>query len=639
MAKTMPNEHYTAARKMGLKEYSSRVSKGQIGYIPSLEGLVKEAEIISQVNLGNVEIPLKKIAGTYSHSRSLSFASNFMPLLEKDTEFAQKWTTLCEAHLTEGINHSIKVYEFMNWFYVIEGNKRVSVLKYFEAYSIAANVIRLIPQRDLSNMDNCIYYEFLKFYNVTRINSIWFTIRGNFPKLNELIEKYNPKIFAFDNKYKYFEVYIYNVFRNIYYELGGDKLPITTGDAFLEYSKIYGIPDKYDEDELKRTLKEFIKELEFYNGNDKITIQTTPVELQQKGMLSTITNLIIPPKKTKVAFVYARTIESSGWTYGHELGRKYVDEVLANEVSTTYVEDVPENGGAYSAIKQLAEEGNDIIFTTSPVFMKATLKCSLEFPQVKFFNCSENQPYKHVSNYFGRTYEPRFLTGIIAGSVTKTNILGYAATSPTPEVIGCINAFALGAKLVNPYSIIKVAWTNDWNSHLKFSDADEKLIEKGADIICNRNLSVPRNVTIKYGVYSMLCTINEETHQAEKYLAAPIWQWGIFYEKIIRNILNDTYKTVVDMFSNSNDMVNFWWGIASGVLDLYYSKKYVPAETQKLVELMKKMIVENDYHPFTGPIYDQNGVQRIESETAASHDQMLSMNWYADNVEADPFIG
>lgn len=629
--------HYAAARKLALKNYSNNVSKGHIGYLPSLEGLLKDTEIFSQINLGNVEIPLKKIAGTYTHSRSLAFASNFMPLLSPNTEFGQKWAMLCDAHLNEGINHSIKVYEFMNWFYVIEGNKRVSVLKYFDAYSMSANVIRLMPQRDPSNIDNCIYYEFLKFYSITKINSIWFTMIGNFDKLTKLIENYTPKSDTFENKYKYFEKYIYNVFRNVYYKLGGNNLPITTGDALLEYCNIYGIPDNFDEAELEKTLKELIKELEFYNGKNKVIIQTDPPEPVQKNMLSTLTSFISSGKKLNAAFVYARTIESSGWTYGHELGRKYVDEVLGDTVSTSFVENVPENEEAYSYIRQLAENGNDIIFTTSPVFMNATLKCSLEFPHTKFFNCSENQPYKHLSNYFGRTYEPRFLTGIIAGSLTKTNILGYAATSPTPEVISCINAFALGARLVNPYAMIKVAWTNEWNSHIKFSDADEKLIKKGADIICNRNLSIPRKVTTKYGIYSMLCTINKETHQAEKYLAAPIWHWGIFYEKIIRNVLNDTYKTVVDMFSSSSDMINFWWGMASGVLDLYCSTKYVPVETQKLIELMKKMLIENDYHPFTGPIYDKDGILRIENDDTASLDQILSMDWYVDNIEVEPF--
>lgn len=484
-----------------------------------------------------------------------------MPLLQEDTEFGSKWKALCAAHLNEGIKYPIKVYEYLNWFYVIEGNKRVSVLKYFGAYSINARIYRLIPEKDLVDMNNCIYYEFLKFNKKTGINSIWFTSRNSFEKLGELMDDYDPYPYPFDNKYKYFEVYIYNVFRKIYKELGGDELPITTEDAFLEYSKIYGIPQRYDESVLKRTVKELIKELEIYNGNTKVEIQVSPEEHAQRGMISAITNLIKPSKKLKVAFAYARTISGSGWTYGHELGRKYLEERLWDSVTTGCIENVPENGDSYYEIKKLAEDGNDVIFTTSPVFMKSTLRCTLEYPEVKFFNCSENQPYKHLSNYFGRTYEPRFLTGIIAGSMTQTDIIGYAATSPTPEVVSCINAFALGCRMVNPRAKVNVAWTNEWNSHVKFTDADEKLIKKVADIICNRNLSVPREVTAKYGVYSMLCTINRKTLQAEKYLAAPIWRCGIFYEKMVGNILNETFKTITEMFSTSPGLVNFWWGM------------------------------------------------------------------------------
>jgi basic membrane lipoprotein Med (substrate-binding protein (PBP1-ABC) superfamily) len=242
-----------------------------------------------------------------------------------------------------------------------------------------------------------------------------------------------------------------------------------------------------------------------------------------------------------------------------------------------------------------------------------------------------------VSNYFGRTYEPRFLTGIIAGSMTRTNLLGYAATSPTPEVVSCINAFALGAKLVNPYVKVKVAWTREWNSHERFTDADKILVDAGADIISNRNLTVPREVTSQFGVYSMLCIFDPETKKLQHHLAAPIWHWGAFYEKIVRNITNESYKALTDMFSSSSKLVNFWWGMASGVLDIYYVPKYIPVETQKLVELMKKMIINNDYHPFTGPIMDTKGIERIAADEVASQQQILKMNWFADNVETMDF--
>lgn len=632
-----PLEHYYNAKKLGMKEYYVKTSRGQIGYLPSLEGLLKDSDIVSHVELGIMEIPLKKIVGTYTHLRSLSFADNFMPLIGDDSEFKNKWVSLCGAHLDEGIRDPIKVYEYLNWYYVVEGNKRVSILKYFDAYSMSASVTRLIPRMDNSNPIIPIYYEFLMFNKLTKINFIWFTSKESFDKLIKLLKDYNPVLPQYETKFKYFEKYIYNSFRRVYLYLGGDKIPLTTGDAFLEYAKIYGIPNEFNETEQKETIRELIKELEVLGRKDIVDIQTAHEEVSQGNVLSALTTLIHPPKKLKIAFAYARTIDTSGWTYSHELGRKYLEKALGDQIATSYIENVPENDDAYNHIKKLAGEENDIIFTTSPVFRNATLKCALKYPDIKFFNCSEHRPYKHMSNYYGRTYEPRFLTGIIAGAMTKNNIIGYAATSPTPEVLSCINAYALGARMVNPYAMVKVTWTREWNSHVKFLDADKKLMEAGADIISNRNLTVPREVTVKYGVYSMLCSMDLKNQKVEHHLAAPIWNWGAFYEKIIKNILNDTYKTLRDIFNSNSRLVNFWWGMASGILDIYYSDKYVPAETQKLVKLMKKMIIDSNYNPFVGPIWDNKGQLRLNNDEVASHEQILRMNWYVDNVEAEPF--
>ncbi|HEY5560868.1 MAG TPA: BMP family ABC transporter substrate-binding protein [Clostridiaceae bacterium] len=635
MNELIDQDYYLEAKKNALKEYNKLVSSGELGYVPSLEGLVNNADIVTEINLGLVEVPLKKIIGTYTHLRSLCFSKNFMPLLNANTEFERKWSSLCQSHLTEGIRDPIKVYEYLNWFYVIEGNKRVSVLKYFNAYAITANVIRLIPKKDENNENIKLYYEFLKFNKETGIYSIWLTKEKSYELLLDMLMKYNPKKSNLDSLYRYFEVYIYNPFRALYHSLGGDKLNMTTGDAFMEFAKIYGIPESFDEKEITTTLKELIKELELMSSDSSLSIQTSPEAITQKKVITAITNFVAPRKKLKLAFVYSRSIETSGWTYAHELGRLYLNKVLGDQLTTSYVENIPENDSAYYYIKHLAEEGNDIIFTTSPIYMNATLKCALEFPQIKFFNCSESHPFTHVANYYGRTYEPRFLTGVIAGAMTKTNIIGYAATKPTPEVISSINAFALGAKMVNPYSEIKVAWTEEWNSRVKFKDAGNLLISYGCDMICNRTLSIPHPVSTEYGVYSMLCSVDMSKKQPDRYLATPIWQWGIFYEKILKNILSGTFKTVMDLFSSNQKLINFWWGIDSGVVDIFYSEEHVPEETQKLVKLMKRMIVNNLFNPFTGPIYDDSGNLRIESEEVASHEQILSMDWFIDSVDSN----
>jgi basic membrane lipoprotein Med (substrate-binding protein (PBP1-ABC) superfamily) len=624
-------EYFNDARKLAIKEYNKLISKGERGCLPSLEGILKDIDIISQVDLGLNEIPLKKIVGTYTNLRSQSFSKNFMPLIE--TEFRDKWSFLCIAHINEGIRDSIKVYEYLNWFYAIEGNKRVSVLKFFDAYSISGTVTRLIPKYDEDNKDIRLYYEFLDFNKRTSIFSIWFTKEGSFAKLLLLLDSTEFDNSSFYDKYKYFEVYIYNSFRKVYLESGGDKLTITTGDAFLEYANIYGMPVKLDEQKMANRMKEFIKELEALSNNESFSLSTAPADINQKNVITAITSLVMPKRKLKAAFAYARTIEGSGWTYAHELGRQYLEKILGDQVTTSYVENVPENEDAYKELKKLVSQGNDIIFTTSPIYLKPTLKCAMEFPSIKFFNCSEAHPYKHVSNYYGRTYEPRFLLGLIAGAMTKSNIVGYVATSPTPEVISSINAFALAVNMVNPYATVKVAWTNEWNSRVKFNDSGALLIKNGADIICNRNIGINHPASTEHGIYSMLCTVDRKEGIPEKYLAAPVWNWGIFYEKIIKSFLNDTIPTVLDMFSTNAKLINFWWGIDTGVVNIFYSREEVPVETQKLVGIMKKMIMSNSYHPFTGPIYDRSGNLRINNEETATHEQILSMDWFVSNVE------
>lgn len=629
----MSSEHYNKALRLGKKQYSSSISKDQRCLLPSLEALLKDTEIISTINLGIMEIPLKKVKGTYTHSRSTSFSKDFMPINGENIEFKSKWIELCYAHLNEGLRDAVKVYEFMNQYYVIEGNKRISVLKYFDAYSYQAEVIRLLPKRDKFNIYNLIYYEFLKFNKETNIYNIWFSQPKGFKVLLSLLADYNPKLTMAEDKYRHFETYVYAPFRRVYYELDGDKLPITTGDAFIEYSCIYGIPEKLDSQALKQPLKVLIKELSNMVKDIQPDIQTSPVETSQNNVLSNLTSMLIAPKKLKVGFVYARNKESSGWTYSHELGRQYVEKAFNNQIQTAFIDNVPEDAAAYESIKKMANMDYDVIFTTSEIFRNATLRCALEHPNIRFFNCSENRPYLHLSNYFGRTYEPRFLIGLIAGSLTSSNIIGYTASHPTPELISCINSFALGCKMVNPYSKVKVAWTHEWNNPEKTTLISEKLISRGADIVSNKNLIIPRGVTRKYGIYSMLCSIDSSTKLPNKYLAAPIWKWGIFYEKILRNIANDTFKTIVDIFSNSSKLINFWWGMDTGVIDIYYSEKHVPLGTQRLLELMKKMIISSEFHPFTGPIFDNEGTLRLKKGEIPANDMILTMDWFVDNVE------
>lgn len=217
--------------------------------------------------------------------------------------------------------------------------------------------------------------------------------------------------------------------------------------------------------------------------------------------------------------------------------------------------------------------------------------------------------------------------------MTESNLIGYTATDPNSEVISSINAFALGAKLVNPKAEVLVAWTGEWNNPKKSTNISEKLIEMGADMISNKNLIVPREVTWDYGVYAMLCDINPETKLPKNYLAAPIWKWGKFYEKIITSILNGTYQRMISSSNNAQRIINFWWGLNAGVVDLYAAEELIPRDTVKLLGLMKEMIISEQYHPFTGPVYDNKGQLQIEKGVVPTPEEIMNMEWFADNVK------
>lgn len=624
--------HYYEARQRARKNYSAQKAKGMSGHLSSIDSVLKDVEIVSSVDLGVIEIPTHRIVGTYYHARRTVFSKAYLPLEAPESEFAERWKTICHQYLNEGVLEPVKVYEYLNYYYVLDGNKTVSVLKYFDAVKISAQVTRLIPKYDETDEAIKLYYAFLDFYDQTQIVDIWLSKPNRFKRLARYLKEYTPETSYYDSKDQHFLKYVFRPFRRIYLEGGGKKITeLTTGDAFLLYAKLYGIPQALDEMHLHEVLPRLLEELNHYNGIDEVEIIEDDEEIKPRSIFN-LFSLGLSNKKLKVGFVYARNTESSGWSYSHDLGRKYVETKFKDYITTGYIDNVPEDKSAYGVIKSFASEGYDIVFTTSEVFRRATASCAVDLPNVKFFNCSGNRPYVHMNNYFGKTYEPRFLSGMIAGSMTKSNIIGYTATDPNPEVISCINAFTLGARMVNPNAEVMVLWTGEWNNPKVTTDLSEQLIAAGADIISNKTLMVPRDVTWEYGVYAMLCDIDSETKQPKNYLASPIWNWGTFYEKIISSVLNGSFDRAVASKDASRKLVNFWWGMETGVLDLYYAKDLLPVETVRLMEFIKHMIQTDQFHPFYGPIYDAKGNMRVKPGEVLSVEDILHLDWFVKGV-------
>ena len=251
----MQFSEYRTAYKLGKKEISARQAAKLPTDMPALDTILEDYDVLQELPLGIVDIPTELIAGTKTAGRTSSFAPNFMPILDEGTEFAGKWDSLCRAHVDEGIRDPIVAYEFLNRYYVLEGNKRVSVLKYFKASSIPGYVTRVVPvwkdQKDIR-----INYEYMDFYNTTGINYLTFTKEGSYLKIRKLVGYKKYDRWSIDDRMNFRS--LYNRFDESFKDLGGEKLPITTGDALLIYMEVFTYQDVMDQSviEMKKQLKQ-----------------------------------------------------------------------------------------------------------------------------------------------------------------------------------------------------------------------------------------------------------------------------------------------------------------------------------------------------------------------------------------------
>ena len=296
---------YSNARKLALRDYRFRVAKGEYPYLPVLDDILRTTTVAGENNLGLVEIPLEYIVGTSTSGRTNAFSSNFLPLLDETSEFAAKWSSLSTAHLEEGIRDPIKVYEFLNRYYVVEGNKRVSVLKYFGAESIHAYVTRVLPQRNDSR-ESKLYYEFVDFYRDSGINYMEFTKLGSYKLLLDKMGKQPGDVWTTDEKQNFASAFHY--FKKCFRAKVNKKLPITPGDGFLTCIKVYGYEKMKDatEEEINKVLLKLKEELVASAMKKPVALSMQPVDEKKPGLTKKIINNILPTSqpKLKIAFIY-----------------------------------------------------------------------------------------------------------------------------------------------------------------------------------------------------------------------------------------------------------------------------------------------------------------------------------------------
>ncbi|BCR04464.1 BMP family ABC transporter substrate-binding protein [Desulfuromonas versatilis] len=327
-------------------------------------------------------------------------------------------------------------------------------------------------------------------------------------------------------------------------------------------------------------------------------------------------------KKVKAGFIYVGPVGDAGWTWSHDQARQEMEKLPFVEPST-FIESVPEGAESARVINGLVRKGHNLIFTTSFGYMDATLDVARRNKDVVFMHCSGFKTAENVGNYFGRMYEPRYLSGIVAGKMTKKNVIGYVAAFPIPEVIRGINAFALGVRSVNPEATVKVVWTQTWFDPGIERDAADSLLDVGADVLAmHQDAPATLQAAEARGAYVIGYNSDMRTFAPKAFLTAPVWNWAPLYKKIAEQVKDGTWKSEA-----------IWWGMDTGMVGLAPMSDQVPAEVQKLVAEKTEAIKAGKFHPFAGPIKDQEGKEKIAAGATASDPELLGMNWFVEGVQ------
>ena len=607
----MSEDAYIRARKLALKEYHARMQQGKNPSLPVLAEVEEQLNALSRQPLGVVQAPISKIVGTASKGRTNAFAANFMPLLEPGSEFAQKWTTLHRSVVEDGLRQPVKAYEYLNRYYIVEGNKRVSVMKYLDAVAIEADVTRVLPGRDAPDTpEKRLYLELLPLWADAEINYLWFTRPGSVAKLYALTG-HTPGVRWTSEKRTDFQA-AYMRFRAAY-KAHGDRLDITTGDAFLIYLTACGYadaPKKLDR-EIKKEVNALWAEFEKDVQPGNVDLILKPDELKQgKSLLNTL----FGPTHARVAFLYSREPSESGWIYWHDLGRINLENALGSQVITT-ARVCPDPERYEEEIEKLIAEENALIFTTSPTMLTASMKASVKYPAARIMNCSLLASWQRVRSYYLRIHEVKFLVGMIAGAMTETGRIGYLADYPIVGVAASVNAFALGARMVNPRAEVAL----QWSTRLDF-DPERPFADPYIDVISSHDVSAPRHQAVEYGLYSV-------RRGEKRSLAIPVYDWGRIYESVTRSVLKGSWKDD----AASAKAVNYWWGLSSDAIDIVMSEN-LGLGLRRLVELVKAHIRAGEFWPFEGLIRDQAGVARCPADGRLSPADIIAMDWLTENV-------
>jgi basic membrane protein A len=325
-------------------------------------------------------------------------------------------------------------------------------------------------------------------------------------------------------------------------------------------------------------------------------------------------------KAPRVAFVYIGPPGDGGWTFEHDKGRKYMEQQLG--IKADFVENVPESADAERIMTELAQN-HDLIFTTSFGYMDYTLNVAQKFPKVIFMHNAGFKTAPNMGTYFARNYQGSYLAGIAAGKATKKNLIGYVGAFPIPEVIYNINAYTLGAQSVNPNVKVSVVWSNTWFDPTAERQAAISLLDKGADVLmAYQDSPATIQAAQERGAKAGGNDSDMTRFAPEAYLTNPTWNWGPYYTKVVKSVMDGTW---------TNEQ--YLGGMKDGMVDIAPLGKSVADDVKKMIEDKKAKIISGEFDVFKGPIMDATGAVKVPDGKSMTDAEILSTNWFVKGVE------
>lgn len=594
---------YAEARKAGKKEEAE--GKG----LPVLDQILQDPSEYAKERIGIREIPLEQIVGTKTEGRKGAMTGQFLPLLKEDSEFANKWMRLYDAQIEEGLRDPIKVYEYYHQYYVEEGNKRVSVMKFLGGNSIMADVTRILPKKEKTQKSQA-YYAYLDFIREHHLDFIDLPKKEEYSQLEKLLSLGKEERM---NREKERQIKAeYELFKKAFAQIKDEGMHLSVGEAFLLYLETYGLEGFTEKSrlELEKELLRIQVDLRAFPKKLEAKIETQPLDKELKK------RILLKPK-VNVGFIYVKDEMRSAWTKLHLEGQEYVKHLMPEEVYTKSYFDANTWEEQISQIEKAIEDGAQVVFTTSPIMLRASIMMAAKYPKVQILNCSLNTRTGHLRTYFARNFEVQFLNGMIAGILSESDELGYIADYPFYGMISNINAFALGAKMVNPRARVFL----DWSTAKQTLQTGHEIKNVDITYIAGEEFNTELNSPKMFGLYDL-------SKQRFMNLATRKYYWGEFYKQLLTSILNGSFRLIE---RHGNESINYWWGLSNGMLDLYL-KYSLPKQTRRLIEVMKEHMSEGGFNLFSTEMKDQKGRIRNHENESMSLQEIADMDWLLENV-------